>query len=102
MQTHFVNRELRTLYETGRSRKYKLQPQVVRKFTAAVDFIKEAEAITDFWRKPGMNYEQLSNTDIHSIRIDHRYRIEFTMDWTNEARTVGIVGITELSNHYGG
>jgi len=31
-----------------------------------------------------------------------KYRIEMEIDWENQEKTVGLVGIVELSGHYGG
>ena len=101
MQTVFANPELETLYLTGRSRKYRLQPQTVRRYVAKVNDLKDADTALDLWAKPGLNFERLSGTNLYSVRVDRQYRLEFTMDWTNPEQTVGIVGIEELSMHYG-
>lgn len=101
MQTVFANPELETLYLTGRSRKYRLQPQTARRYVAAVNFLKAADSTMDLWARPGLNFERLTGTNLYSVRVDRHYRLEFTMDWTNPEQTIGIVGIRELSSHYG-
>lgn len=101
MTTRFLNRHLEELYTTGRSRKYRVQPQVAAKFVRRVDAIKAAESVADLAAQNGLNFEQLRGTNRYSIRVDRKYRLEFTIDWTNATCTVGIAGIVELSNHYG-
>lgn len=101
MTTTFLNRHLEELYETGRSRKYRLQSDVIARFIDRVNILKAAETIHDLQRQTSLNFERLSGSNLHSIRVNRKYRVEFTMDWTNEERTIGIAGITELSNHYG-
>jgi len=36
----------------------------------------------------------------YSLRINRTYRLEVEIDWENEEKTVGIVGIDEISKHY--
>ncbi len=101
MTTTFLNRHLEELYATGKSRKYRLPAQVVRKFALRVDTLKAADSIHDLQRIGGLRFEALSGTDLFSVRIDRQYRLEFKIDFADEDRTVGVVGIKELSNHYG-
>lgn len=101
MTTTFLNRHLEELYATGKSRKYRLPERIVRKFALRVDMLKAADSIHDLQRIGGLHFETLSGTDLFSVRVDLKYRLEFQIDFTDEARTVGIVGIEELSNHYG-
>ena len=101
MTTTFLNRHLEELYATGRSRKYRLPQPIVFRFVDRVNFLREAESIHSLQQRPSLNFEALHGTDLYSIRVDRKYRIEFKMEWTNEEHTIGIVGITELSNHYG-
>ena len=51
---------------------------------------------------PSLKFEKLSGTNNrHSARLNRQYRLEMIIDWTNEKMTVGIIGIEEMSNHYG-
>ena len=101
MTTTFLNRHLEALYATGTSRKYRLPARVVRDFVEAVNALREADSTNALRLRPGLNFEALRGTRRYSIRANRKYRVEFEMEWTNEEMTVGIVGIAELSNHYG-
>lgn len=103
MEVEFNNTKLLKLYETGNSKKYKLEIQVILEFIKAVDTLVAARDIYDLWKYPALNFERLKGSEkLHSVRITKKYRLEFVIDWTNEEQTIGIVGIEEISNHYGG
>lgn len=101
MTTTFLNRHLEELYATGKSRKYRLPAQVVRDFVKAVNALRDADSTNALRQRPGLNFEALRGTRRYSVRANRKYRVEFEMEWTDEEMTVGIVGIAELSNHYG-
>jgi len=50
-----------------------------------------------------LNFERLQGyPNRYSARVTIKYRIEMEIDWENQEKTVGLVGIVELSGHYGG
>ncbi len=103
LEVEFNNTKLLKLYETGNSKKYKLEKRVILEFIKAVDTLVAARDIYDLWKYPALNFERLKGSEkLHSVRITKKYRLEFIIDWTNEEQTIGIVGIEEISNHYGG
>lgn len=101
MEVEFYNKELIKLYESGKSKRYRLQPIVLKKFSMRIQQIEAAITIHDLWKNPSLNFEHLKSQNIYSIRVDLAYRLEFEIEWQDENKTVGKFIIKELSNHYG-
>ena len=102
MELEFRNKHLQKLYEEGKSRKYRLQKQTLRKFFIAIGVLESAQSIHDLWRTPSFNFEKLAGfKDKYSVRLNKEWRLEMSMEWTDKERTVGSVLLHELSNHYG-
>ena len=101
MEWGFLNKELVKLYETGRSRKYHLQPAVLKKFFMRIQQIEAANNIYDLRKTTSLNFESLKSKDIYSIRVDGAYRLELKIEWLNTDKTIGKILIKELSKHYG-
>ena len=102
MDFEFADRELRRLYEEGRSRKHKLPKYLVRKFIMRIDEIEAAETIHDLWCKPSLNFEKMTGyANRYSIRAQDKWRVEFEIDWKDEKRTRGLFRIMKYSKHYG-
>lgn len=99
LEFQFRNKELIKLYETGKAKKYKLQPGVLKKFFMRIQQIEAASTIHDLWKNPSLNFEYLKSKGIYSIRVDKGYRLE--IEWINEEKTIGKFYIKELSKHYG-
>jgi proteic killer suppression protein len=92
---------MKTLYESGQSKKYLLDQQVVRGFFEVITAIDAAQDIYDLQKRPSLNFERLKGTKSrYSLRINRKYRLEVDIDWDNDDKTVGIVGIEEISKHY--
>lgn len=65
---------------------------------AAID---AATDIHDFQQRPSLNFERMQGTESRfSLRINRKYRLEVEIDWENEEKTIGILGIDEISTHY--
>ena len=102
MEYCFKNKHAADLYNTGRSRKYKLQAGILKKFFMRVQQIEAAEDIYDLWKTPSLNFEKMQGYENKfSIRIDDKWRLDLSIDWKNEEKTKGILNIIELSKHYG-
>ena len=101
LEFHFKKKELIELYTKGKSRKYKLTQQVVRKFMLRIAAIENANTIYDLRTPPSMNFESLEGFENRfSIRIDQKYRLEFEIEFEDEEKTCGEVLILEVSKHY--
>lgn len=102
MKCLFLNKDLATLYSTGKSKKLKLEREIVEKFCRVVNFIEAAKDIHDFMAWTALKFEKLQgSSNRYSFRLNQKYRLEVEIEWENVEKTVGIVGIDEISNHYG-
>lgn len=95
---------LRQLYEDGRckDKKHRYQPDIVRRYQKAIGFLIFAGRIEDLWKQKSLNYEVLSGDKAgrSSIRINDKYRIEFTVQINDNEPILTICNVMELSNHY--
>lgn len=99
MELEFINKKLEKLYETGKSPKYKVDQQVLYGFFEAIAILEAAKDIYDLWGQPSLNFEKYKTW--YSVRANKKWRIEFDVDWENTEKTIGLIKIKELSNHYG-
>jgi|SRR5690554_6370234 proteic killer suppression protein len=107
MVIEFEKEYLRELYEEGKatSRKYRFQPDVISRYKKAIDKFKQLDKVEELFLFHGFNYKKLTNSDIESVRITDKYRLEFrtSIEATEEDETIveiTICSIIELSNHY--
>lgn len=95
---------LRELYETGKSKdkKHRYQPDIVRRYKKGIDILKRVAKIEELFLLPSLNYEKLrgDKQGISSIRVNDKYRIEFTVTEQGTEPIIYICDILELSNHY--
>ncbi len=101
LEVLLTNRHLETLYTTGKSTKYKLPNQVIDKFFATIQKIEAAESIHDLVADRGLRFKKLINSDIYSMRLNDKYRLEMSVEWEDENQTVGRFLLSDISNHYG-
>lgn len=102
MKVVFRNKHLKDLYTEGKSKKYKLNTQIIKKFVQRVGELEAAETINDLWKTASMKFEKLQGSENRfSVRLNRQYRLEMEIDWENEEQTIGIVGLDDISNHYG-
>ncbi len=98
----FKNKELQRLYETGKSRKYRLPSHVKRKFVRRINQVDAATTKNDLAKTVGLHFEKLrGHANRYSIRIDRKWRLEFEVHWEDKEETRGTFLILELSKHYG-
>lgn len=101
MTVIFNNVHLEELYTTGKSKRYKnIPPNVVRKLPLAVRILQQLNIIQDIWKYPGYNFEKLNGTNQYSIRLGRTWRLIIEINWTNEEKIVGIIGLEDLTHHY--
>ena len=102
MEVKFLNEELKLLYTKGSSKKYKTVPeQVTKKLVRAVDVLSAATVIQDVWKFPSYNFEHLEGNKRYSMRMDRTWRLEMEIEWTNDECSIGIIGLYDLTKHYG-
>lgn len=100
----FDKEYLKELYTKGKSndKKHRFQPEVIKQYKKRIDTLKKAKRVEELFLFNSLNYEVLKGDKdgISSIRVNDKYRIEFTVS-NNDAETiVYICNILELSNHY--
>ncbi|WP_421894151.1 type II toxin-antitoxin system RelE/ParE family toxin [Marinoscillum sp.] len=100
MEVYLDDKELKKLYETGKSRKLRLPEHIIDKFFATVQKIESAVDIHDLLADRGLRFELLKNTDRYSMRLNNQYRLEMNIEWENEANTIGVFLLLTISNHY--
>lgn len=100
----FEEEYLRQLYEDGKckAKKHRYQPDIVRRYQKAIQFLIAASSIEALWSIRSLNYEVLSGdkSGLSSIRVNDQYRIEFTVSKSEEEPILTICNVVELSNHY--
>ncbi|MEP1152198.1 MAG: type II toxin-antitoxin system RelE/ParE family toxin [Balneola sp.] len=102
MDVNCSNTKLQNIYETGKpSKKYRLSQDIIDKFIMRVDALIAAETIHDLWKHPALNFEKLKGSDeVYSLRLNKQYRLEVSIEWTNNEKTIGVIDVLEISNHY--
>ncbi|MDR0230571.1 MAG: type II toxin-antitoxin system RelE/ParE family toxin [Dysgonamonadaceae bacterium] len=104
MIVSFEQPYLRDLYETGKSydKKHRFQPPVIEKYKERIDTLKKAHRIEDLFPITSLNYKVLQGDKqgISSIRVNQKYRIEFTVERSENDILLTVCNIQELSNHY--
>ena len=102
MRVEFKNKSLIQLYETGKSRKYNLQQDILKKFFMRLQQLEAAINIYDLWKTPSLNFEKLEGFENrYSVRLSKRWRLEVEIDWEDKEKTKGIIYIVDISKHYG-
>ena len=95
---------LQELYVNGRStnKKHRFQPDVVARYVKVVNTMKNANNVFELTRFKGLHYEHLigDKEGISSVRVNDKYRIEFTESAVDNQQIATICNIIELSNHY--
>lgn len=100
----FEKEYLRNLYENGKcsDKKHRYQPDIVRRYQKAINFLKGASSIESLWLIRSLKYEVLGGdkAGLSSIRVNDRYRVEFSVTLDDKEPVLTICNVIELSNHY--
>ena len=100
----FDHEYLRKLYKDGIccDKKYQYQPDIVRRYQKAINFLKSSSSIEMLWKIYSLNYEVLTGNKAgrSSVRVNAQYRVEFTISSTENEPILTICNVVELSNHY--
>ena len=95
---------LEKLYTKGETgvKKLRFQPQIVRAYQKGIKFLIQAKRKEDLFPFKSLHFEALhgDKEGCFSIRANDQYRIEFTLEETDDEPVVTICNIMELSNHY--
>ena len=87
---------LRDLYEKGKTDNKKPCYQ------KCIDFLLDAKKVEELLLINSLNYEMLKGdkAGISFVRVNNKYRVEFTVRDSIEEPIVTVCNIIELSNHY--
>ena len=95
---------LEKLYSKGETgtKKIWFQPQVVRGYQKGIKYLIQAKRKEDLYPFKSLHFEALhgDKEGRFSIKANDQYRIEFTLEESDEEPVVTICNIMELSNHY--
>lgn len=104
MYIEFDKDYLRELYELGRTndKRHRYQPEVIRGYQKAVFLLSSANSITDLFQNNALNYEVLQGDKkgISSMRINRKYRLEFTVHEVFNEQIITLCRLLDISNHY--
>lgn len=100
----FEDTYLQDLYEKGKTgdKKHRYQPDIVRRYQKCIQLMKKVPDIESLAKYNSLNYEVLKGdkNGISSIRVNDKYRVEFTVRETMEEPIIIVCNIIDLSNHY--
>ena len=95
---------LEKLYSKGETgtKKIWFQPQIVRGYQKGIKYLIQAKRKEDLYPFKSLYFEALhgDKEGRFSIKVNDQYRIEFTLEESDEEPVVTICNIMELSNHY--
>ena len=102
MEIKFDKEYLEELYNDGKAKnkKYRFQPQVVKKYQKRIDTLAGVTRIEELFTLNSLNLEALESSDNYSIRIDSQYRLEFQVNDSDSEPTITICLIMDITNHY--
>jgi len=102
LEFDFKSKRLALLYESGKSKKYKLPKNIVEKFIRVVAILEAAHDIYDLWKEPSLNFEKLKGgVNSFSARLSKQWRLEMKIEWKDKGKTMGFILITDITSHYG-
>ena len=104
MFIEFDKKYLRELFEQGRTddKKHRYQPEVITGYRRCVRYLKQADRIEDLFVINSLNYEVLhgDKAGISSVRINSKYRLEFTVREAMNEQIITVCRLLDISNHY--
>ena len=104
MEIKFDKKYLEELYKVGKTtdKKYKFQPDIVKRYQARIKTLEKASIIEDLFTINSLHYEVLKGDKkgISSVRVNEQYRIEFKTTQVVSETVATICDILELSKHY--
>jgi len=104
MEIEFDKKYLEELFYTGSAsdKKYRFQPQIVKKYRKTIDILESVTVVEDLFRYSGLRYKVLhgDKEGLESVRVNDQYRIEFKTTKVVSEMVLTICNIVELSNHY--
>lgn len=104
MVVYFEHEYLRELFEKGcaSDKKYRFQPDIVKRYQKRIATLMAVPSPESLYKFNSLNFEALEGDKAgrFSIRVNDKYRVEFTLNSDKEHPQITICNIVELSNHY--
>lgn len=104
MYVTFEKNYLQELYEKGRSgdKHHRYQPDIVRRYQRCIDYLLDVKNVKGLMQINSLHYETLKGdkAGLSSIRVNDKYRVEFTVKETIDEAVLTVCNVIELSNHY--
>lgn len=96
MVVTFEEKYLQDLYERDTT------DDIVKRYARCIDYLMDAKCTEDLMRINLLSYEVLKGDKqgISSIRVNSKYRVEFTVRETPDEPVITVSNILDLSNHY--
>lgn len=104
MYIEFGKDYLRELYEEGKvsDKKHRFQPEIIRGYVKRVQLLKRIKGVEELYPLVSLNYEELkgNKAGVSSVRINNKYRLEFTVRKSLHDEVITVCRLLEISNHY--
>ena len=100
----FEEEYLKDLYHKGKcsEKKHRFQPEIIKRYQQRIDLLISVPGPETLYQYNSLHFELLTGdrAGLYSIRINNKYRIEFSLEKEDEESLLTICNIVELSNHY--
>lgn len=100
----FEKTYLQELYENGQcsDKKHRIQPYIIKNYRRRIEQLQSAPSPETLRQFKSLNFEALKGDKegLFSIRVNDKYRIEFSLCNDSEIKILTVCNIVELSNHY--
>lgn len=104
MEIVFEKEYLSELYYNGKAKdkKHRFQPEIVKRYTHAINALISASRIEDLFPLRSLRYEKLEGDwkGFESVRVNDQYRVIFRSEIIATETVVTVCNIVELTNHY--
>lgn len=101
MEVRFEQEYLQELFEQGKcnEKKHRFPPRIIKKYCLRVTTLQSAPHVEALYPMKSLNFEALTGDKkgVFSIRIDLKYRLEFTLE---KDGALTICNLQKISNHY--
>ncbi|MDE7368923.1 MAG: type II toxin-antitoxin system RelE/ParE family toxin [Muribaculaceae bacterium] len=100
----FEESYLKDLFEKGscKDKKRRYQPNIIKLYQRRVEQLQAAPNPETLYQFNSLHFEALigDKAGLYSIRVNEKYRVEFSLNSDSERPLLTICNIVELSNHY--
>lgn len=95
---------LKELFVDGKTsdKKYRFQPDIISRYVKVINIMMNANNVNDLMRIGSLHYEHLEGDKkgYSSVRVNDKYRVEFSEEFEEGQQIATICNIVELTNHY--